>query len=158
MHALLQILAVLAVAILGMILLLLLGLVAVNLVRPDLFRFERVALTARPDVLDALDARLGSLDGCTHSELLQLPESRIERMPLDGRDALVETVRAELDGGDVKVVVRAGVMEPRGLISRPFGVAARGWRVSASGVRTALSGSELELLAMELGAGPLYER
>ncbi len=147
-----------AAVLVGIVVLLAVVVFVVHLARPDLLRFEHVVVTARPAVFDALDARLASLEEKSHSELQRLPEERVDRTQLDGREVVFDTTRAQLENGDVRVVVLAGVKEKRHVLSRSCGVAARGFRMTASGVRTPLTEHELESLAMQLGSRPLYAR
>ena len=153
-----DLLALVATVLAGIVALLVVVLLVVHLLRPDRLRFEHVGLTARPAVLDALRKRRASLEEKAFSELAQLPETKVERTHLDSREVFFRTTRERLDNGDLRIIVLVGVKEEPGFLTRPFGVAAQGFDPSVSGVRSPLSEQELDSMAIELSASPLYGR
>lgn len=149
---------VLAGLLVGGIVLVFLALVMLNLFRPDLFRFEFVGPTNRQPVLAALAQRIADLESVSVSQLLDLPEDRIEHAQLDGRQVLFQITRTLLEDGSTQIVVRAVVKEPPGLFARPLGVAGRGFQVNPARVRSPMTEEHLRELMMNTSGGPFYER
>jgi hypothetical protein len=136
----------------------LLALILVNALRPDLFRFEVVGPTSRSAVLSALEARLALLDHLPYEQLAQFSNEQYDRVKIEGRDVLFQTVRTSLPDGVVKIAILAVVRERSGLLSRPIGVATRGFRITAGQSRGPLTDEELMQLAMNVSSQPFYER
>ena len=134
-----------------------LGLVLLNALRPDLFRFESVGLTTDPVVWHSVDTRIERILHLPQEQLTQLPEEQHERVQLEGRDVLFYTLRSALPGGGLEVVVAAAVRGPVGPFSRPLGVAARGVRLSPGRPSEPLAEQELAQWAMNVSSEPFYE-
>ena len=146
------ILKILVAVVVGLVLVL----IFINWFRPDLFRFEFVALTNRSSVFHALDAGLTSLQRLENVELLGLPEADYECVQLEGREVVVHTTRTKLSDGTQLIILSAAVKENRGIFARPIGVAARGFKLAGNGERIPLTDNELSNLAAEVDAAPLY--
>ena len=142
----------------GALALLFLGLAYVNWFRPDLFRFESVAVTADPSVRHALDTHMAVLSDLPYAELAQLPESTQERSTIDDRDAVFDISRTLLPDGRVQVVVTVAVKQPVGLFWRPLLVAASGLRMDQAGVWLPIADAALTEFAMNADAEVFYGR
>ena len=147
------ILKVLAALVIGLLAILLM----LNWFRPDLFRFESVAVTRRPAVLDALNTRLVALRQLSDAELRSLPEAQHERTRVDNREVVYHTTRTTLANGDVQFLICAAVKETPGLLARPVGVAVEGFRMSPNSLRAPLTEEESHVLAADCDTDPLYD-
>ena len=121
----------------------------INIGPPSFLRVESVIVTDRPDLLDALEARLAPLAQVARSELEKFPESTAEIGRLGGQDVEFETLRTHVENGELQIAVRAAIILPSSGLTRPVLVAARGFRVSATGLREPLDARELKNLAFE---------
>jgi hypothetical protein len=133
-------------------------LAVVNWVRPDLFRFESVAVSTHPVIIQAVDARLAALDQLELPQLVALPGEQVERAQVDGRAALLSITKTPIADDDVQVVVTLAVKDAPRLFSRRILVAARGFRASATLTRTPLPARDLADLAMDADTSLFYSR
>ena len=124
----------------------------------DLFRFEFVAVTTHPAIIQAVNARLAALHQLELSQLVALPEEQVEHAQVDGRPALLSITRTAIGDNDVQVVVTLAVRKTPGLFSRRVFVAARGFRSGATPPRTPLPEQELAALAMDADTSLFYAR
>jgi hypothetical protein len=133
-------------------------LAVVNWIRPDLFRFESVAVTNHPLIIHAVDARLTVLEQLEPSQLLALPKEQVEHAQFNGRPAFFSMTKTSIGDNDVQVVVTAAVRDAPRLFSRRVFVAARGFRGNVTQPRTPLPARELADLARDADTSLFYSR